>query len=275
MDPAHELMARSRNQSVAFTLIELLVVVAIIAILASLLLPALNQAKVAAKRTTCLSNLHQIGVAFLTYEAEWEVLPMHVRSVSLNAPPNVASHQQFNVDLRQMMKSYVSFDYFVCPFIRASNKPSQATCDAVYVDYVIGAGYWVEGTDQTWNAGTVFDRSDRPVTYSRTAGPWAHSNVKLAVLAGDRLENMFTLNFQNANHATDLPTYILDEGSGGGTAWLRENRFWASNPDLRHRYDGNFIFNDGSARNVRPASHPMVEVYVRNAANQTYLIPVP
>ena len=61
-----------KQKEKGFTLIELLVVIAIIAILAGMLLPALNQAKEKAKQADCTSKLSQIGKAFFQYAMSFD-----------------------------------------------------------------------------------------------------------------------------------------------------------------------------------------------------------
>ena len=65
-------LVRSRRKRRGFTLIELLVVIAIISILASILFPVFGRAREMARRTACMSNQRQLGMAFAQYTQDYD-----------------------------------------------------------------------------------------------------------------------------------------------------------------------------------------------------------
>lgn len=122
-------MSRRRDSSRnGFTLIELLVVIAIIAILIALLLPAVQQAREAARRTQCKNNLKQIALAMHNYEASNNALPPSMAIV-----PTITSNASWSIHGRLL------------PFMEQVNLYSQIDLSRAWGNFPIISNFRVPG----------------------------------------------------------------------------------------------------------------------------------
>ena len=102
-----------------FTLVELLVVIAIIGVLVALLLPAVQSAREASRRTKCTNSLRQVGIALHNYEDTFKILPMGTVS------SNSASPHPMLLPYVEQSAGYSLFDFSVDLNTHAKNQQAR------------------------------------------------------------------------------------------------------------------------------------------------------
>ncbi|UCC96946.1 MAG: type II secretion system protein [Phycisphaerales bacterium] len=123
-----------------FTLIELLVVIAVIALLMAILLPALNVAREQGRRTACLSNMRQVGVALMLYQTEYEYTPPKTQAVFDYASP--ASRDNVLKLLRPMVSAEDpnrATPVYACPSLKPNPNPAYAPTRTSRTGYLANA----------------------------------------------------------------------------------------------------------------------------------------
>lgn len=221
----------SRN---GFTLIELLVVIAIISILAAILFPVFAQARSKARQASCLSNLKQLGTAFLMYSQDYEeTLPPNRDYLPDWDNPNAGD---FAVRLQPYMKNY---GMVFCP----------------ERDSIMATGLgWSNGpSSTTWN------KERRQLGYGRNYGPWD---------VGTGLGTTYMYGYDPA-FSGSLPGRVLADfpatadtilvGDSNDYFWYTLAPYWqdidgTTKRAVRHGEFYNYVFVDGHAKSMKVAA---------------------
>jgi prepilin-type N-terminal cleavage/methylation domain-containing protein len=225
------MLPRSSRWRTGFTLVELLVVIAIIGVLVALLLPAVQAAREAARRSSCSNNLKQIGIALHNYhdtyktfppESIWAQstnptnpnagpwLPRNYSWISMTLPfmEQAPLHSQINFALPLWGQNTASgvpirtvmIPVLLCPSDRRMGDNASVTHDMAWTNYVGSEGYdwWNRRADQ-W--GGIFSFNARSQHFS-ASGAISMQDVLDGTSNTIMVGESNSMSFKNGPHLT-------------------------------------------------------------------------
>jgi prepilin-type N-terminal cleavage/methylation domain-containing protein len=204
----------------AFTLIELLIVIAIIALLAALLLPALSGAKESARSIECVNNLEQIAVASAVYESDQNGRPPYFRGWLYSQPGNLATG---------LLYPYLkSRQIYLCP----SDNPAKAGPDTGLT------GLNVFPRDYSYGANCGSCHSDQPVACHWQSKTLLFMEAKLGsndytgVVGPAYATSALAFNHRNRGHMAMLDLHIETMSPVDFNQVSDLKQFWFPTEDL-------------------------------------------
>ncbi len=225
--------ATTGQKKSGFTLIELLVVIAIIAILAAILFPVFGRARENARRSSCQSNMKQIGLGIIQYSQDYDeqfVIVGDYASSSCTTP------------WQERIQPYVkSIQIFKCPS-NQSKSVLTLTCTAdEYPGHYIGNGSTY--ADNTTKLYFNFDRPLSQVDWDPLSTAGFRSTPIVKAVEPSRTIVVAEFNYYSGNPAAAQVRSNIATVSGAGGLAL-----------TNHLATTNFLFVDGHVKSLKPTS---------------------